>query len=216
MIQIKKIAFSRHFSLILFLLLLLNCKKKDKGNKIFSEHLSFALNQKNYKLNRMKINDSITEIKGHNKQFEIFGKLLNGKQTGWWKIKEINKSTYIYAQYIIITKNKSFLNQYKVYVNNELLKLSSKFYETKIFKNKIRYVFNMPTKKSDTILINDFYYRFSEKGKNLVHPKRKDNFYIQEILLPPNTEKVYGYFTQGVKYRYNLGLNSIYTLDTIR
>lgn len=216
MIQIKKNAFCRNFAIILFLLLLLNCKKKDKENKIFSEHLSFALNPKNYKLNSMKINDSMTEIKGHNKQFEISGKLLNGKQAGWWKIKEINKSTYIYAQYVMITKNKNFLNQYKVYVNNELLKLGSKFYETKISKNKISYVFNMPTKKSDTILINDFYYRFGENDKNLVHPKRKNNVYYQEITIPSNVNKIKGYFTEGVKNRYNLGLSSIYTLDTIR
>ncbi|MDP9957288.1 hypothetical protein J2X97_002954 [Epilithonimonas hungarica] len=216
MLYKKRIVLHKYLRTTLFLLLLINCKKKeDKSTN--ADYFKMVLNLKNYKIKTTKINDSITDIRGKSKRFEISGKLLNGKKISWWEVKEKKAGIRIKFQYVMITDNKNFLNQYIVYRNNHFLKLGSKFYISEISNGKISYIFNMPTKESAKISTSSFNYGFKRNNESLVHPRREKNAYFQDITIPPNAKRIKGYFIEGKEMTSkSVGLNTIYTLDSIK
>ena len=186
-------------SIFLFLFLI-SCKKESSDPSMME-----LTNLKNYRIQKTKINDSIAKIYGENNYHSIEGKLntKENKKNGWWKIRFKNKSVIYKIEYLIFDKEK--LNQLKVYVDGNLIKSASKFYEAKFESNKFQIKIHFPKidKKPYQENVEMTYYladTIRKKINSQIKTKmsKRNDFYFTEIPLKNNENAIIGSVTKVV------------------
>jgi hypothetical protein len=209
------------FCLVVFIMF--SCTKNEEFQDV-NEGTNKITNLKNYKLKYSKVNDSISNIYGKNKECIIKGYLLYGKKYGEWHVVMAKDSTErIIDIDFLVFKNKEFVNQYRLYDDNNKIDLKrSKFYKNKFDDKLYQIHFNLPYDDVSKTHNSKFTYFIVSKG-NIIETKTfnsksdisKGLDFKIDLRNRPKVEVVKGvlidYSEKIIGDSINLGANQVYT-----
>ncbi|MBP7317957.1 MAG: hypothetical protein KA980_07025 [Flavobacterium sp.] len=157
----------RKLLLSIIFVFFIGCSKEKQEN--IQQDINQLMNINNYLITKRKVNDSIYEVKGENKDYIIAGHLNenNNKKEGWFLLNFNNpkKDTLLNVEYITFN-NKEFLNQYLFFDKNKINLIKSKFYKNNIVNKNYMIHFNLPKDNLNTDSCTFTYYII--KNNNLL------------------------------------------------
>jgi len=214
--------------LCLFLIIISCEKEKSKGyeNVSSTEYFSISTKLSNLKnLKKLKINDSLYEVRGYFNSFEITGQVKkNNIRTGWWEAKNQKTKTLMARLEYRLIDNKEFVNQYILFEHGKIDTLKSKFYSFEKNINSVKYKFYTPSQSKEIRSEGKLYYGYSSNNKKIKHLECKciknRNSFDCEFPIPVNSSInnliIRGNFWQMFQLENgDIGENDIYILDTL-